>query len=119
VIALRNDVKANTYDSKVDARLMSDNKNPRFFANFVIVKHDDGTQAKYVHFKPGGVLVSLGQKVKPGQIIGLSGNTGFSRGPHLHFEVFCVVDGTMTRSIPFKVKVPSGKVVSLKEGTTY
>ena len=119
VISLRNDVGRNTYDPKAETKVSFDEHNPRFFTNFVIIKHDDGTLGRYRHFKKGGVLVSLGQKVKAGEMIGLSGNTGFSRGPHLHFEVFCVIDGATWRTIPFQFKIPTGEVITLEEGKTY
>ena len=57
-------------------------------ANFITIKHNDGTYAKYAHLKKGGVRVKVGQKIKRGQFIGLSGNTGYTKGPHLHFIVF-------------------------------
>jgi murein DD-endopeptidase MepM/ murein hydrolase activator NlpD len=55
--------------------------------NYIIIRHGDGTQANYWHFKKDGVLVNVGDTVQKGQPIGLSGNTGYSAFPHLHFEV--------------------------------
>ena len=56
-------------------------------ANHVDILHADGTWATYVHLKKNGALVRLGQRVKAGQVIGLSGATGQASGPHLHFCV--------------------------------
>ncbi len=55
--------------------------------NYIIIQHDDGTQANYWHLQKDGVLVNKGDTVQKGQVIGLSGNTGYSAFPHLHFEV--------------------------------
>lgn len=55
--------------------------------NFVMIKHADGTIARYIHLKFGGVLVALGDHVLQGQRIALSGNTGQTGAPHLHFDV--------------------------------
>jgi murein DD-endopeptidase MepM/ murein hydrolase activator NlpD len=55
--------------------------------NFVMIQHADNTVARYIHLKQGGVLVALGDEVKQGQRIALSGNTGQTGGPHLHFDV--------------------------------
>lgn len=55
--------------------------------NMVIVAHDDGTMAHYVHLDHGGVLVREGDRVERGQQIARSGQTGFTGGPHLHFVV--------------------------------
>jgi murein DD-endopeptidase MepM/ murein hydrolase activator NlpD len=55
--------------------------------NYIIIKHEDGTQAHYWHFQYNGVLVNEGDTVNQGQVIGLSGNTGYCAFPHLHFEV--------------------------------
>jgi hypothetical protein len=51
------------------------------------VQHPDGSTTIYGHLVEGGILVSTGQNVKMGEMIGLSGNTGRSTGPHLHFEL--------------------------------
>lgn len=71
-------------------------------ANFVRIVHDDGTMALYAHLSPEGVLVRVGQRVRSGQQIGLSGNTGFTTGPHLHFAVQ-VNRGMRLLSIPFRM----------------
>lgn len=57
-------------------------------ANRVIIAHSDGTVAIYGHLKKDGVLVKPGDRVVAGSKIGFSGNTGYSSGPHLHFEVY-------------------------------
>jgi murein DD-endopeptidase MepM/ murein hydrolase activator NlpD len=56
-------------------------------ANFISVYHQDGSIANYFHLGKNGAAVKEGQFVKKGDIIGYSGNTGFTSGPHLHFEV--------------------------------
>ena len=55
--------------------------------NYITVLHSDGSVAWYWHFQKDGVLVNIGDTIKTGQWIGLSGNTGYSAFPHLHFEV--------------------------------
>lgn len=55
------------------------------YGGLIIIKHDNGTQTVYGHLSV--VNVSSGQSVDQGQNIGLSGNTGKSTGPHLHFEI--------------------------------
>jgi len=77
-------------------------------ANFVRILHDDGTMALYAHLKgDDGVMVRVGQRVRAGQQIGLSGNTGFSTGPHLHFTVQ-VNRGMRLESIPVRMTGPQG-----------
>jgi murein DD-endopeptidase MepM/ murein hydrolase activator NlpD len=69
-------------------------------ANFVRVLHDDGSMGMYAHLEYYGVGVKVGQRVAAGDLLGLSGNTGYSTGPHLHFAVL-VNDGTQEVSVPF------------------
>lgn len=56
--------------------------------NYIIIQHDDGSTAHYWHLQHNGVLVKENDTVSKGQIIGFSGNTGYSAFPHLHFQVF-------------------------------
>ncbi|OSP39795.1 peptidase [Streptomyces sp. 13-12-16] len=55
------------------------------YGNAVVIKHGNGTYSQYAHLSQ--VNVKIGQVVKTGQKIALSGNTGNSSGPHLHFEI--------------------------------
>ncbi|BGI50793.1 MAG: murein DD-endopeptidase MepM [Arsenophonus endosymbiont of Ceratovacuna japonica] len=53
--------------------------------NFIVIKHDQQYTTRYMHLHK--LLVKLGQKVKKGECIALSGNTGRTTGPHLHYEL--------------------------------
>ena len=55
--------------------------------NVVVIRHSDGTFARYYHLTKDGALVSVGDKIVQGAKIALSGNSGASAGPHLHFDV--------------------------------
>jgi murein DD-endopeptidase MepM/ murein hydrolase activator NlpD len=70
-------------------------------ANHVRILHDDGTMALYAHLDLASVSVRPGARVKAGQLIARSGNTGFSTGPHLHFVIQQNV-GMEMRSLPFR-----------------
>ena len=56
-------------------------------ANIVRILHDDGTFSLYAHLNRNSIRVKPGDRVRAGQYIADSGNTGFSSGPHLHFAV--------------------------------
>lgn len=72
--------------------------------NYIEVVHDDGTVAQYYHLKKNSSRVSLCQKIKKGDVIGLSGNTGYSDGPHLHIEVYRPTDGKNFKTLPLVFK---------------
>jgi murein DD-endopeptidase MepM/ murein hydrolase activator NlpD len=55
--------------------------------NYVMVRHADSTVARYLHLTRDGALVAVGDSVRQGQRIALSGNSGQTGGPHLHFDV--------------------------------
>ncbi|MEU7564417.1 M23 family metallopeptidase [Streptomyces fradiae] len=55
------------------------------YGNAIVIKHPNGTYSQYAHLSKIGV--KPGAKVKTGQLIAKSGNTGNSSGPHLHFEI--------------------------------
>jgi murein DD-endopeptidase MepM/ murein hydrolase activator NlpD len=89
-------------------------------ANFVIVRHDDGTLGEYMHLSPSGVEVHPGQRVKRGQELALSGNTGFSSTPHLHFQVMTATDdGTAKHSFPFELAVRPKHASAPVQGQRY
>jgi murein DD-endopeptidase MepM/ murein hydrolase activator NlpD len=56
--------------------------------NYVVLKHSNNEFSIYSHLRCGEVFVTKGQQVKTGDVLGNSGNTGWSLGPHLHFMVF-------------------------------
>lgn len=88
--------------------------------NFVLVLHDDGTLGEYMHLSPSGINVKPGQKVARGTQLALSGNTGFSSTPHLHFQVMTAAeDGVNARSYPLQFALGKERVVVPIQGHTY
>ncbi|KAA8557022.1 M23 family metallopeptidase [Pseudomonas marginalis] len=83
--------------------------------NFVRVQHDDGTQGVYLHLKQGSVSVRPGQRVAVGSALGLSGNTGNSSGPHLHFVVQQSTAAGLV-SIPYEFNQPVGTLPNFALG---
>ncbi len=75
-------------------------------ANYLIIDHGDGTVARYWHLQQNGVLVGLGDTVCQGQKVALTGNTGWSTGPHLHIEV----DDLLEQSLPLRFREIPGEV---------
>lgn len=89
-------------------------------ANFIYIRHADRTLGVYLHFKKAGVLVTEGQVVRRGQVIGLSGSTGWSTGAHLHFSVQKVFrSDALGESCPIQFKTKQGIVDFLSEGEAY
>ncbi|MGL4315760.1 MAG: peptidoglycan DD-metalloendopeptidase family protein [Pseudomonas sp.] len=88
---------------KVENRQSGRGNNPS--GNYVRILHDDGTMGVYLHLTRGSVRVQEGQRVEEGDSLALSGNTGNSTGPHLHFVVQRNV-GLALESIPYDFAQP-------------
>ncbi|MGQ0828389.1 MAG: peptidoglycan DD-metalloendopeptidase family protein [Bacteroidota bacterium] len=73
------DVRA-AFDGKVRIA-----KKSKSYGNVVVIRHSNGLETYYAHLSK--MNVGIGQEIFAGDIIGLGGNTGRSRGSHLHFEV--------------------------------
>ena len=86
-------------------------------ANVVRVLHDDGTMGLYVHLNWNTIRVVPGQRVRRGEYVADSGNTGFSTGPHLHFVVQRNEGGQLV-AVPLEFASPTG-AVTLVSGQTY
>ena len=86
-------------------------------ANVVRILHDDGTMALYVHLNWNSIRVVPGQRVRRGEYLADSGNTGFSTGPHLHFVVQRNQGGALV-AVPLEFASPAGPV-TLSAGRSY
>lgn len=87
------------------------------YSNFILIEHSDGSMANYAHLQKNGALVEIGDKVKTGDLVGLSGSTGWATGPHLHLEVYTINwEGQTT--IPVNFRYAEGVGV-LTEGNSY
>jgi murein DD-endopeptidase MepM/ murein hydrolase activator NlpD len=92
--------------------------------NHVFIRYPDKTFGMYAHFKQNGVAVSVGDEVTEGQLIGYSGNTGLSSGPHLHISVnkatpFTFKHNWNSETIKVSYVDVKGKSVTPKAGSTY
>lgn len=63
--------------------------------NYVIIDHGDGTRSGYHHLAPMGATVKPGDSICQGQLIGVCGNTGYSTGPHLHWQLNALWDHSL------------------------
>ena len=83
------------------------NRKYRQYANFVVIDHADGTRTGYWHLQQNGALVNVGDTVKQGQVIALSGKTGYSALPHLHFLAWKNKNGQW-QQIPTRFETKKG-----------
>jgi murein DD-endopeptidase MepM/ murein hydrolase activator NlpD len=74
------DCVAAAFDGKVRIA-----KKSKSYGNVIVIRHANGLETYYAHLSK--INVNIGQEVNAGDVIGLGGNTGHSRGSHLHFEV--------------------------------
>ena len=81
-------------------------------ANYISIEHPDGARALYLHLTINGALKSVGDNVNQGEVIALSGNSGWSSEPHLHFQLNECIDtddrpnytNTVCNSVPITFK---------------
>lgn len=80
----------------------------RPFANYLVIRHDDGLYSRYYHLAHASICVKVGERVEPGDVVAGSGNTGFSSGPHLHFDVVDVLP-TETSVLQLMIEESEGR----------
>ena len=83
-------------------------KKYRAYGNFIIIQHADSSRAGYWHLQKDGALVNVGDQVKKGQVIGLSGKTGYTALPHLHFLVWSSDKNRQWRQIGTRFQTAKG-----------
>lgn len=85
------------------------------YGNFIEIKHPNGMTSLYAHLSR--IKVETGERVKPDQVIGRVGSTGFSTGPHLHFEVRrqgAQINPTKVIGSEFEVKIDPNQLRMVK-----
>lgn len=89
------------------------------YANYIVVMHSDGTTGEYYHLARNGAIVEAGEHVARGQLIGFSGNTGYSTTPHLHFAVYRAAGDGNTQSIPVRFLSADAIIDRPRRGARY
>lgn len=84
------------------------NRKYRPYGNNIVIQHEDGSRAGYWHLQLNGALVNVGDTVKKGQVIALSGKTGYSAMPHLHFMVWSFDPERQWRQVPTRFQTSRG-----------
>ena len=87
--------------------------NHRFAGRYIDIKHGGEYKTRYLHLHR--ILVQKGESVKRGQVIALSGNTGRSTGPHLHFELH--INGRPVD--PMKADIPLTQSIAKKDESSF
>ena len=82
-----------------DDRWSHDNPNVNGeLGNFFMVRHEDGVETRYWHFRTNFIVVERGEEVWAGQLVGSSGN---STGPHFHFEAATNIDRQFSKIVTY------------------
>ena len=84
------------------------NKKYRPYGNNIVLQHADGSRAGYWHLQYNGALVNVGDSVKTGQVIALSGKTGYTALPHLHFLVWTFNSRGEWQQVPTRFQTSKG-----------
>lgn len=85
------------------------------YGNFISIRHNERFVTNYGHLSSYAKGIKPGVRVKQGQTIGYVGSTGWSTGPHLHYEVS--VNGTLVN--PLKVEFPKGDSIAEEQKQEY
>ena len=93
------------------------NSKYRQHGNNIIIQHNDNSRSGYWHIQKDGALVNVGDTVRKGQVIALSGNTGYTAFPHLHFIVWTSRGGNW-QQVPTRFATSKG-IKYLKPGKWY
>ena len=113
VHAAREGVVVSTFDESTRSSLTGSEP-----ANHVWIQHSDGTIGKYLHLAANSVTVQEGQVVAVGDAIAASGETGYSRGPHLHFSVSAIAGRDLYQTFNLQFNTSDG-VQNLQSGKQY
>jgi murein DD-endopeptidase MepM/ murein hydrolase activator NlpD len=84
------------------------NRKYRPYGNSIIIQHNDGSRAGYWHLQHNGALVNVGDSVRKGQVIALSGKTGYAAIPHLHFLVWTYDNNRQWRQVATRFETSRG-----------
>lgn len=98
ILAARGGTIAEVIDDKLESGIRTGENEGD---NRVAIEHADGSFAIYAHLRHGGPA-RVGQQVESGDLIGLSGDTGFATGPHLHFEVYTIRSDGRRQTLPVR-----------------
>jgi murein DD-endopeptidase MepM/ murein hydrolase activator NlpD len=82
----------------------------RAFGNNIVIQHPDGTRSGYWHLQKDGALVIVGDSVKKGQVIALSGKTGYAAIPHVHFLVWNFDNNRQWQQVPTRFRTEKGNI---------
>ena len=85
------------------------------YGRWIKIRHANGYKTGYAHMSRFAKGMKSGVRVRQGQIIGYVGSTGFSTGPHLHYEV--IVNGRHVN--PMRIRLPRGRVLSGEQLTAF
>jgi murein DD-endopeptidase MepM/ murein hydrolase activator NlpD len=97
----------------------TDNDHGKNQGNAIVLLQEDGTYSLYAHITNRGSRVKVGQIIKQGDTIAVSGNSGESPAPHLHFQVNACGDFTKCESLPVTFRNASPDSRRLDQGSEY
>ena len=84
------------------------NRKYRPYGNVIVIQHANGSRAGYWHLQYNGALVNIGDTVRKGQVIGLSGKTGYTFLPHLHFIAWTFNKRNEWQQVPTRFQTSKG-----------